>query len=144
VATLQEKKIRCGKTGCAKCPHGPYLYSFERVNGRLRARYIGKMSKQEYLESEAVAACPIDADTLAQASSVLAQSTYLIALDLLEICDDGTWDRERVRKRCVNRIEYPREGKAGDPTVEECFVAICKQKGWKLPRTIKNRKVGAM
>lgn len=34
--------IRCGKQGCRKCPHGPYLYEYFRQDGRLKKKYIGK------------------------------------------------------------------------------------------------------
>lgn len=35
------EKVRCGKPGCASCPHGPYWYAYFREDGRLRSRYIG-------------------------------------------------------------------------------------------------------
>lgn len=143
MATLSEKMIKCGRAGCPSCPHGPYLYRFERINGKLKCTYLGAMTKQQYLEHASRVICPIDAETMQQARSVLAQTTYLMALDVLELCDNGEWDREDVRKKVNNRLDHPHKRKAGDPTPEECFVAICTTKGWKLPKSIKNRKVGA-
>jgi len=40
--TFQEERVRCGREGCTKCPHGPYWYAYWREDGRLRSRYIGK------------------------------------------------------------------------------------------------------
>ncbi len=41
----QLEKIRCGKPNC-KCAkgelHGPYWYRYEKKQGRLRSKYIGK------------------------------------------------------------------------------------------------------
>jgi hypothetical protein len=39
--TYRQEYIRCGK-GCKGCPHGPYWYSYERIAGKLKKRYIGK------------------------------------------------------------------------------------------------------
>ena len=40
--TYRLEPVRCGKQGCARCPHGPYWYAYWREDGRLRSRYIGK------------------------------------------------------------------------------------------------------
>lgn len=40
--TYRLEHVRCGKTGCTRCPHGPYWYAYWREGGRLRSRYIGK------------------------------------------------------------------------------------------------------
>jgi len=39
---LQEEKVSCGKDSCSKCPHGPYLYKYERQNGKVVSKYVGK------------------------------------------------------------------------------------------------------
>jgi hypothetical protein len=39
--TYRLEKVRCGKPGCASCPHGPYWYAYFREGNRLRSRYIG-------------------------------------------------------------------------------------------------------
>lgn len=36
--------IRCGKKNCHTCPHGPYWYSYERINKRLHKKYVGKQA----------------------------------------------------------------------------------------------------
>ena len=41
--SLREQMVRCGKTGCTKCPHGPYWYAYWTENGKRRTRYIGRM-----------------------------------------------------------------------------------------------------
>src|SRR5688572_20260333 len=40
--TYRQERVRCGREGCTKCPHGPYWYAYWRESGRLRSRYIGK------------------------------------------------------------------------------------------------------
>ena len=40
--TYRQERVRCGKEGCARCPHGPYWYAYWREGGRVRSRYIGK------------------------------------------------------------------------------------------------------
>lgn len=40
--TLRQERVRCGKKGCTRCPHGPYWYAYWREEGRLRSRYLGK------------------------------------------------------------------------------------------------------
>lgn len=44
--TFRQEMVRCGREGCAKCPHGPYWYAYWREKGRLRSRYIGKQLPQ--------------------------------------------------------------------------------------------------
>ena len=39
--TYRLEKVRCGKSGCSSCPHGPYWYVYYREGKRLRSRYIG-------------------------------------------------------------------------------------------------------
>lgn len=40
---LRRRLVRCGKTGCASCPHGPYWYAYWREGGKRRSRYVGKL-----------------------------------------------------------------------------------------------------
>jgi hypothetical protein len=40
--SYRQQHVKCGKTGCKSCPHGPYWYAYWREDGRLRSRYIGK------------------------------------------------------------------------------------------------------
>jgi hypothetical protein len=40
--TYRLEHVKCGKSGCTRCPHGPYWYAYWREDGRLRSRYIGK------------------------------------------------------------------------------------------------------
>jgi hypothetical protein len=40
--TFRRQRVRCGKSGCRSCPHGPYWYAYWREEGRLRSRYVGK------------------------------------------------------------------------------------------------------
>lgn len=40
--TFRQEMVRCGKQGCARCPHGPYWYAYWREGGKMKSRYIGK------------------------------------------------------------------------------------------------------
>lgn len=40
--TYRQEPVKCGKSGCTRCPHGPYWYAYWREEGKLRSRYIGK------------------------------------------------------------------------------------------------------
>jgi hypothetical protein len=40
--TFRQERVRCGRKGCTRCPHGPYWYAYWREDGRVRSRYIGK------------------------------------------------------------------------------------------------------
>jgi hypothetical protein len=40
--TYRREMVRCGKTACRSCPHGPYWYAYWREDGRVRSRYIGR------------------------------------------------------------------------------------------------------
>jgi hypothetical protein len=40
--TYRQERVKCGRQGCTRCPHGPYWYAYWREGGRMRSRYIGK------------------------------------------------------------------------------------------------------
>lgn len=40
--TYRLERVKCGKKGCTRCPHGPYVYKYWREGGRLRKKYAGK------------------------------------------------------------------------------------------------------
>jgi len=48
--TYRQEHVRCGKQGCATCPHGPYWYAYWKEDGRTRKRYIGRTLAGEPLE----------------------------------------------------------------------------------------------
>jgi len=39
--TYRREEVRCGKSNCTRCPHGPYWYAYWREDGRLRSKYLG-------------------------------------------------------------------------------------------------------
>jgi hypothetical protein len=41
--SMRQQMVRCGKSGCTKCPHGPYWYAYWTENGRRRSRYVGRL-----------------------------------------------------------------------------------------------------
>jgi hypothetical protein len=44
--TVRSQFVRCGKTGCTRCPHGPYWYAYWREDGKRRSRYVGRLLKE--------------------------------------------------------------------------------------------------
>ena len=47
--SLRQQRVRCGKPGCTKCPHGPYWYAYWTEDGRRRSRYVGRLLDEESL-----------------------------------------------------------------------------------------------
>lgn len=52
--TFRQEYVKCGKSHCRSCPHGPYWYAYRKVGGKLRKRYVGK-ERLDQLEREAPA-----------------------------------------------------------------------------------------
>jgi hypothetical protein len=46
---LRQQSVRCGKTGCTRCPHGPYWYAYWTEEGIRRSRYLGRLLDEEAL-----------------------------------------------------------------------------------------------
>lgn len=44
---LRQREVKCGKSGCVSCPHGPYWYAYWSEGGRRRSRYIGRLLDEE-------------------------------------------------------------------------------------------------
>jgi hypothetical protein len=41
--TIREEYVKCGKSDCSKCKHGPYYYAYWKDDGgMLKKKYIGK------------------------------------------------------------------------------------------------------
>lgn len=40
--TIRDEFVRCGRKGCISCPHGPYRYSYQKIDGKLVKKYLGK------------------------------------------------------------------------------------------------------
>ncbi len=49
--TYRQEFVRCGKTGCTTCPHGPYWYGYWKQDGRTRSQYIGRHLPGQPLEA---------------------------------------------------------------------------------------------
>jgi hypothetical protein len=45
---LRRQWVRCGKSNCTRCPHGPYWYAYWREGGRRRSRYVGKLEEEPF------------------------------------------------------------------------------------------------
>lgn len=42
MGTFRQEYVRCGKSTCKTCPHGPYWYEYWREGARVRKRYVGR------------------------------------------------------------------------------------------------------
>ena len=51
--TIVEKYIRCGKSWCKNCPHGPYYYLSFKQDGKTKTKYLGTDKKIKMLGDEA-------------------------------------------------------------------------------------------
>lgn len=47
---LRPQMVRCGKSTCGTCPHGPYWYAYWTEGGRRRSRYLGKIRPEDLPE----------------------------------------------------------------------------------------------
>lgn len=47
--SLRKQMVRCGKSGCTRCPHGPYWYAYWTEAGRRRSRYVGRLLQEDAL-----------------------------------------------------------------------------------------------
>ena len=47
--SLRQQKVKCGKSGCTRCPHGPYWYAYWTENGKRRSRYVGRLLEEDSL-----------------------------------------------------------------------------------------------
>ena len=52
--TYRQHLVRCGKEGCAGCPHGPYWYAHWTEDGRRRKQYVGRHLPGQPLEAVVV------------------------------------------------------------------------------------------
>lgn len=48
--SYRQEEVRCGRSECSACPHGPYWYAYWREDGRTRSMYIGRQLPGEPLE----------------------------------------------------------------------------------------------
>ena len=58
----RQEQVRCGKSSC-KCftqdkLHGPYWYSYQRIDGKLKSCYIGKILKLDSANVKDLSALP--------------------------------------------------------------------------------------
>ncbi|MBT8208194.1 MAG: hypothetical protein HKN07_08275 [Acidimicrobiia bacterium] len=42
---FRQQEVRCGKSSCTRCPHGPYWYAYWTEDGKRRSRYLGKLDE---------------------------------------------------------------------------------------------------
>ncbi len=47
--SMRRQMVRCGKSDCTKCPHGPYWYAYWTEDGRRRSKYVGRLLDEESL-----------------------------------------------------------------------------------------------
>lgn len=55
--TWEAEYVRCGRTGCTRCPHGPYWYGYARVGKRVRKVYGGRVRLDGPASGGAMDAC---------------------------------------------------------------------------------------
>lgn len=44
---FRQQSVKCGKSNCGTCPHGPYWYAYWWEDGRRRSLYVGKLPEGE-------------------------------------------------------------------------------------------------
>jgi len=134
VNTLQEKRVKCGK-GCKSCPHGPYLYTFFRVDKKLKSRYLGSMNKLEYLESQSEILCPISEPSMIEQKYPSLIGSPLFCMDVLGLNSSDAISREQIRKRIYNYAATKSALPSRVAEMQAAFCMLCVQRGWKTPRS---------
>ena len=49
---LRSEEVRCGKSNCTRCPHGPYWYAYWWEDGKRRSKYLGKLEDLPELDDQ--------------------------------------------------------------------------------------------
>ena len=44
---LRQQAVKCGKSACTSCPHGPYWYAYWTEDGRRRTKYVGRLLEED-------------------------------------------------------------------------------------------------
>lgn len=52
--SFRQQMVRCGKSNCGKCPHGPYWYAYWWEEGKRHTLYVGKLPDGEIPTESAV------------------------------------------------------------------------------------------
>jgi len=113
--TIRMEYVRCGKSGCRGCPHGPYYYAYWRENGKLRKRYLGKNDPREARAAEPTAPHPHDA--IFNRST----ATRALAYEILGLRPTASMEDVRATfKRLILR-DHPDRG--GDPVAAQRIIA---------------------
>lgn len=45
--SLRQQMVKCGRSSCTTCPHGPYWYAYWREDGKRRSKYVGKLLDED-------------------------------------------------------------------------------------------------
>ena len=108
--SLRWQYVRCGKSSCKTCPHGPYLYEFWRKSdtGKMRSRYIGKEDRRfkEEKEKESAAA------RYDQRCLIFSRSTASdqLAREILSVHSDYGEDLCRAAYKRLCMVSHPDRG----------------------------------
>lgn len=106
--TYRCEYVRCGKPGCARCPHGPYWYGYWRDAGKLHKKYYGKKRPQAQGEESVpyakTAAHPWDAIFNRKTAS------QDIACAILGVLWSDDWRRIRVAYNHAVLEAHPDKG----------------------------------
>lgn len=120
--------IRCGKANCKACPHGPYWYSFYRVNGKMKSEYHGKADPriQQERDKPANRVDPLDA--------IFNRSTVSIDLACQILGLPAIREREDSKKRYLHLVRLHHPDVGGDVAtfqrIEAAWSFVKSYYGW--------------
>jgi hypothetical protein len=125
--TYRAQWVKCGKSRCKSCPHGPYWYRFKKIKGRTKSEYVGKKApwvEQEYVEAKD--ANRMD-DIFGRRSATDALALEILGMD----ASLGKAEAKRhYRKLCLEK--HPDRG--GDAKafsyVSAAWSWLCCSRGW--------------
>lgn len=96
--------VKCGKSGCRSCPHGPYWYGYRTEEGRTKKKYFGKADPRVERTAEQSFEDP------RCAIFNRATATLTLARDILGVRPAAKLDAYRSRFRECTKKHHPDRG----------------------------------
>lgn len=102
--SYQCEYVKCGKTRCRSCPHGPYWYGYRTEAGKTKKKYFGKEDPRIERTAEKTYEDP------RCAIFNRATATMTLAREILGVQAGGKLKSYRTRFRECVKLHHPDHG----------------------------------
>ena len=111
--SLRCEWVKCGKSGCQSCPHGPYWYAYRWESGKTRKRYIGKDLPKSDREPESPTG---DQHPRHPWDRILSDrtATFDLAREILGVTRAASFEEIRTAFRTLSKVNHPDRGGTHD------------------------------